>query len=65
MDKDTRSCEDMTEICFPRKISLLEFLEEIENSIKPFKENMKHCGEVDDKFVEDWMRIFCAWNEMI
>ena len=55
---------EITKDYYPEKIDIEDFLNEITDSMRPFSENMRSLGMVDEKYAEDWMEIFTNWMEM-
>ena len=56
----------VTEMCYPYKMTLHEFMDELEKAKEPFTKNMENMlfGK-DEKWPEDWMVIFIDWIEMV
>lgn len=55
----------MTEMCYPDKITVRKFEEEISQNIHRFVHNMEKYPEFNQpKFAEEWMERFQAWIEM-
>lgn len=55
---------ETTKEYYPEKMDIKDFLNEITDSMRPFSENMRSLGMVDEKYAEDWMEIFINWMEM-
>ena len=55
---------ETTKEYYPEKMNIENFLNEITDSMRPFSENMRSLGMVDEKYAEDWMEIFINWMEM-
>ena len=56
---------DMTEMYYPNKLIVEEFIQEIEDheTNLAFINNMHHL-EISTKYPEDWIKTYAAWMEM-
>lgn len=57
--------KDTTELFFPYKISLDEFIEYIRN-VDGFAENLRRLGSkyTEDRFIEEWAETYLAYCEI-
>jgi len=56
---------EMTEMCYPDKITIERFQEEVEKGIRGFVKNMNdYPSWVKPQFAEEWMSRFANWMEM-
>lgn len=72
--KNNQRRHDMSEICYPDKITLEEFVEELREALDPFKANMIHLRKDDGKlgafynsehYIEEWFEVFARWTEIM
>jgi hypothetical protein len=54
----------ITEHCYPDKMSIQELFNEIEMGKDPFIRNMQNLGQTEDRYIEEWMNLFCDWMEV-
>lgn len=59
-----RNCDFMTDHCYPHKMTIEQFFNEIDRGRAPFIGNMKKLNVPDELYVEEWMRKFVDWMEM-
>lgn len=64
-----RNCRADTKACYPYKITLEEFVDEIKNHVDTFYDNMvrlrnKDKYDLNSNWAEDWMDVFSGWMEM-
>ena len=55
----------MTDHCYPDKISLEQFFDELERGKEPFIQNMKNLSFTESRYIEEWMDMFCNWMEIV
>jgi hypothetical protein len=53
-----------TAIFHEDKISLDEFIEDFQDGLPVFKQNMEHLNIIEHKFIEEWAETFLAWMEI-
>lgn len=56
--------DNMTEMCYPRAMTVEEFCHELEHAIKPFIVNMKNMNLPEKRYIEDWMSTFQDWMDI-
>lgn len=56
--------KDTTLEFYPDKITLDHFIDEINQHIIPFMQNMRGLGIAESKYIEEWYEIWLAWNEV-
>lgn len=56
--------KDTTALFHTDKISLDEFVSDIQNACYPFKNNLKELKIDEPKHIEEWFEIFLSWNEV-
>lgn len=54
----------MSDHCYPDKINIQQLFEEIDKGREPFIINMRNLGNTDDRYIEEWMKLFCDWMEI-
>lgn len=56
---------DISEACHPNKITIDEFISWMELSVSQFKNVwIKHSTGDKERYIEDYMEIFLAYNEL-
>jgi len=57
---------DISIHCNPRKISLMEFVIDVQEGVQGFHTNMKNLKSYkhEDKYIEEHMAMFLAWFEL-
>ena len=57
---------EITEQYFPDKVTVYDFINEIEEYLKPFLANMEYLGyHSKELYMEEWADMFIRWNEMV
>lgn len=56
---------EITELCYPDKMTAKEFADEIKKNLGSFAENMdKLHNPGEPRHAEEWMGMFTAWMEL-
>lgn len=62
---DQQDRNDITEMCYPDKITAKEFTEEIKKNLEAFRDNMNELHNPGEpRYPEEWMGMFSAWMEL-
>lgn len=58
--------KETTEFFYPDKLTCDQFINNLENDIKGFKENLKTLDKLrnSELFIEEWIEYFLAWSEI-
>lgn len=53
-----------TNFCYPDKLTLEEFVEQM-NHVETFARNMQKLKKgTDDRYIEEWFQLFANWSEI-